>query len=421
MIKLLKEFKFRNIIYNFTKNIKKYFNNKKNTFYFGIDPTNTSLHIGHLLGISIINRLNKLGYKNIIIILGGATTLIGDIDHKSTYNNKKKIFYNIKLIKKQLLKLIDNNNLIILNNIKWFKKIKLLNFFIKIFSKISINSILKIKLIKNKLKNNNSIRYTEFIYHILQAYDYLYLYNKYKCVLQIGGADQWNNIITGVKLIKKIKKKKVYGLTFPLLLNKFGKKFSKSYDNKSNIWINKKKTSIYNLYQYFINLSDKEAINYFKQFSLLNIKKIKKYIYIHKKYNYKKFLQKYLLKLFICWIHGKKIYKEIYYVMNILFKKKNNLKYIKKNILLIKKYIKNINIKLKNLNGLTIYNLIKQNNNIFKSYNEYKKFINYNGLLLINGNKIKNNIININNLINNKYLILKKGKKEYYLLIINNK
>ncbi|WGH25460.1 MAG: tyrosine--tRNA ligase [Candidatus Shikimatogenerans bostrichidophilus] len=413
MKKLLKEFKFRNLIYNTTKNIHRFL--KTNYLYFGIDPNYNSLHIGHLLGISLINRLYKLGYKNIIIILGGATSLIGDINNKNKHN-KHKLLYNIKSIKNQLYKILKNKKILILNNIKWFKKIKLLKFLLKILKRISINSILKIKIIKKKLTNNKNIKFTEFIYHILQGFDFLYLNNKFKCTLQIGGADQWNNIITGIKLIKKIKNKKVNGFTFPLLLNSKGIKFSKSNKNIKNIWIDKNKTSIFKFYQYFINLSDKEAINYFKQFSYLNIKKIKKTILKHIKYKHKKYLQKYLVKLFICWIHSKKTYYEIIYVMKILFLKKNKIKYIIKNINLIKKYIKNINIKIDTKNPLTIYNIIAKNKIIFKSNTEYKKFITNNGVLLINGKQISNNIINLNNLIYNKYLLFQKGKKKFFLL-----
>ncbi|WGH25092.1 MAG: tyrosine--tRNA ligase [Candidatus Shikimatogenerans bostrichidophilus] len=418
MKNLLKKFKFRNLIYNTTKNIHLF--KKKNYFYFGIDPNYSSLHIGHLLGISLINRLYKLGYKNLIIILGGATSLIGDIKNKNK-KNKHKILKNIKLIKNQLYKIIKNKQILILNNIKWLKKIKLLKFLLKILKKISINSILKIKIIKKKLNNNKNIKFTEFIYHILQGYDYLYLNNKFKCSLQIGGADQWNNIITGIKLIKKIKNKKVHGFTFPLLLNSKGIKFSKSNKNIKNIWIDKNKTSIYKLYQYLINLSDKEAINYFKQFSYLNIKKIKKTILIHNKFKHKKYLQKYLVKYFISWIHNKKTYYEIISVMNILFKKKIKIKYIIKNIKLIKKYIKNINININPNKTFTIYNIIAKNKIIFKSNTEYKNFIKNNGILLINCQQIYNHIINLNNLIYNKYLLFQKGKKKFFLLNLKYK
>ncbi|MDH3004508.1 MAG: tyrosine--tRNA ligase [Candidatus Shikimatogenerans sp. JK-2022] len=410
-IKILKNLKYRNLIYNYTKNIDNFFKNKKNTFYFGIDPTDDTLHIGHLLGISLINRLYKLGYKNIIILFGGATTLI-----KKNYN-KIKINKNIKKIKKKLIKIIYNKNIKFINNIKWYKKINILNFIKKIFNIISINSLLKIKIIKSLLKKNININFSFFIYHLLQGYDYLYLYKNYKCILQIGGSDQWYNIITGIKLIYKLYKKKVYGLTYPLLLNNKGIKFSKTNKNINNIWINKNKTSIYDFYQYFINLSDNESIKYLKFFVLINKKKIKKIIKLHKLYKKKKIIQNYLLKFFIYWIYNKKVYKEIIKVMYILFKKNNYIN-IKKNILLIKKYIINISLLINKNENFTIYKLIKLNKIIFNSFNEYKKFIKNKGKIFINCKNLKDDKINVNNLIFNKYLIFKKGKKQFFLLKI---
>ncbi|MDH3004317.1 MAG: tyrosine--tRNA ligase [Candidatus Shikimatogenerans sp. JK-2022] len=411
MENIFKKLLYRNLIYNYTNNINNFFLNKKNVFYIGIDPTYNTLHIGHLLSISIINRLYKLGYKKNIIIIGGATTLI------NKKYKKKEIYNNINKIKTQLINLIYNKKVKIINNLKFYKKKKILIFIRNIFNNFSVNSLLKIKKNKKKLKNNLEINFNSFIYHILQSYDYYYLNKKYKCNLQIGGSDQWYNIISGIKLIKKKIKKKVYGFTFPLLLNNKGIKFSKSNKNINNIWINKKKTSIYDFYQYFINLSDKEAINYLKLFTFLNIKNIKKLIIIHKKNIKKKYIQKYLLKFFINWVYNKKIYKNIKKVMDILFKKNNN-KLIYNNILLIKKYIKNIKIKINKNVKLNMFILINLNKDIFNSYNEYKKYINNNGKLLINGKKIINNFINTNNLILNKFIIIKKGKKNFFLLKI---
>ncbi|MDH3004557.1 MAG: tyrosine--tRNA ligase [Candidatus Shikimatogenerans sp. JK-2022] len=417
MKKILKKFKYRKLLENYTNNINLFLNDKQNFFYIGFDPTYYTLHIGHLLAISLINRLYKLGYKNNIIIIGGATTFI------SNKLNYKKIKYNINQLKRQIYKLIINKKTIIINNFKWFKKKKFLNFIKNIFSKISINSFLKTKLIKNKISQNKQIDFTAFIYHLLQAYDYLYLNKKFKCSLQIGGSDQWYNILSGIKLIYKIRNISVSGLTYPLLLNKKGLKFSKSKKYINNIWLNTKKTSSYEFYQFFINLSDQEAIKYLKLFTFLNIKKIKQLILKHLKNKKSKIIHKYLIKFFFLWIYNKNTYKEIIKVMYILYKKKK-YKYLKKNILLLKKTLKNIkvNINFNIYNKFTIYNLINFNKNIFKSYNEYNKFKNNNGILLINNKIIKNDIlfINKNDLILNKYIIIKKGKKNFYLLNFNN-
>ncbi|WGH25087.1 MAG: tyrosine--tRNA ligase [Candidatus Shikimatogenerans bostrichidophilus] len=409
---LLKEFKFRKLFNNYTKNIIFFFKKKKNTFYFGIDPTFHTLHLGHLLGLSIINKLYYLGYKNVIIVLGVGTTLI------NRNYNIKVINKNIKYLKKILKKLIYNKNIKIINNYKWLKKINLLKFITNILNKFSIYPILKNQLIKTKIKNNIPLKLTDIIYHLLQGYDYFYLNKKFKCLLQIGGADQWYNIITGIKIIKLNNKyNTVHGFTYPLLLNNKGEKFSKSNKKVNNIWINPKLTSIYNFSQYFINLSDEIAIKYFKYFSNLNILKIKFIIKNHLKNKKSKLIQYNLLKFFIIWIYGKKIYKEIIKVLDCLFYSKTK---IKNNIYLIKKYIPNIYIKFtfnKN-NKINFYDIIKYNKVIFKSYSEYKRYINNSGILLINGTPIKNNIIEKNKIINNKYIFIQKGKKKYFLLII---
>ncbi|MDH3004857.1 MAG: tyrosine--tRNA ligase [Candidatus Shikimatogenerans sp. JK-2022] len=421
MINIFKKLKYQKLIKNKTKKLDFFLKQKKKKpIYFGIEPTSDSLHIGHLLGISLLIKFYKLGYP-IIIILGGGSILINNLKFKLYKKKKKKILkkikFNIKCLKKQIKLLFKKKKILILNNYKWLKKINLLKFFNNFLFFFSINKILKIKFFKKKIKKKKNIKFTDFFYHIIQGFDFFYLNKKYKCNFQIGGSDQWFNILTGIFFIKKFsKKKKVFGLTYPLLLNNNGIKFSKS--NKENIWLNKKKTSIFDFYQFIINLSDNMSINYFLNFSNFNKKKIKKIIIYHKKNKKKKIIQKFLLKFFIQWIYGKKIYKEIKKIMYILFKK-NKIKYIKNYFFLIKKYLKNILINKNKKKKITIFDLIKQNKKIFSSNNDYRKFIKNNGIFLINCKKNKNNILtNFNNLIFNKYLIIQKGKKFFFLLKI---
>ncbi|WGH26185.1 MAG: tyrosine--tRNA ligase [Candidatus Shikimatogenerans bostrichidophilus] len=422
MKNIIKELKWRNLIYNKSKNLEKFLLKKKKTIYIGFDPTFKSLHIGHLLPISIILLFYKYNY-NIIIIIGEYTAKIGDISDKDKikYISKENIKIYKKKILKQLLFFFKKKKIKIINNKKWIKKIKLFYFLNKILNKITINYLINKKFIKKKIKNKKNIYISEFIYQIIQSYDFYYL-NKYnKCYIQIGGSDQWGNITTGIKIIKKINKKKVYGLTFPLLLNKKGNKFSKSNNINKNIWLNKNNTSVYNFYQYFINLSDKESIIYIKYFFLKDKKKIDNLIKKHNKNPKFKILQKKISKYITIWIHNKKEYKNIKIISKILFKKKFNF-LNKKNIKIIKNNISYLKLNIKNkYNYKYIYiNKIIKNNFIFKSNTEYKKFLNNNGILLINGKKIKNNIIsNFKNLILNKYLIIQKGKKKFFLVKIN--
>ncbi|WGH25552.1 MAG: tyrosine--tRNA ligase [Candidatus Shikimatogenerans bostrichidophilus] len=412
MLKKLKYLFKKKIIYNYTKNISFLFKKKSYVIYYGIDPTYYTLHLGHLVGLSILlNLYNK--YNKIIIVIGGGTALI-KLSKKS--KKKKIINKNIKYLKKQILFLFRKKKISILNNYSWLKNKKILNFFNNILSIFSINSFLKIKLFKKKIKKKKNIPFNELLYLFIQGFDYFYLYKKYNCNLQIGGSDQWYNILTGIKLIKKKFNKKTYGFTHPLLLNLNGIKFSKS-NNLNNIWLNKNKTSIYNFYQFLINLPDNININYLKLLTNFNIKNYNKIIYLNYKFPKKKIINKILIKYLISWVHGKKKYKQIKKVMYILFKKKK-LNYIKNNILLIKKFLNKIYFKKKNKKKITIFDLIKKKK-IFFSNSDYKKFIYNKGIFLINGIYIKNNTItNFKNLINNKYLIIKKGKKDFYILII---
>ncbi|WGH26535.1 MAG: tyrosine--tRNA ligase [Candidatus Shikimatogenerans bostrichidophilus] len=416
MNNLIKELENRNLIINKTKNLNKILKEKRINLYIGFDPSFISLHIGHLIPLFIIkiisNYFKKIKKKNkIFILIGNYTVKIGDIKNNNIKKKKKKnkeIFKNKKYIINQIKKILNNSNIKIINNKKWLKKIKLINFLNKICNKISINLMLKKKIINDKLKNKECIYLSEFIYQILQAYDFFYLNKKKKIILQIGGSDQWTNITTGIKLIKK---KKIYGFTFPLLLDKEGKKFSKSSIINKNIWLSKKYTSIFNFYQYFINLSDNDSLIYIKYF--FNFKKKKK--------NKNKYFQKIIAKKLTCWIHGKKNYYNILFITKLLFKKKK-IKKIKKNFFLIKKYIKNINFYIKKKKNIYIYDLIKIKK-IFKSNNEYKKYIKNKGIFLVNNKNIYNNLItNFKNLIKNKYLLIQKGKKKFFILkIIKNK
>ncbi|WOX79203.1 tyrosine--tRNA ligase [Candidatus Shikimatogenerans bostrichidophilus] len=416
VINFFNDLKWRKLIFNKTNNITKYFNNHNIILYIGFDPTYDSLHIGHLLPISIIYRYYKI-YKINFILIGEFTTKI--IFNKNKF---KFIKNNIKKIKKQILKLLNIKNIKFINNNYWLKKLSLYKFLNNICKYISLNFMLKKKIIYNKLNNNNSIKVTKFLYQLLQGYDYYYLYKKYKCNLQIGGSDQWSNILTGIKIIKKKYNKKVHGFTFPLLLNNNNIKFSKSNKNNFNIWLNKKYTSVYYFYQYFINLSDNNSIIYIKYFSFLNKINIKTLINEHIKNPEKKILQKQIAKELTKWVHNKKHCKNTIILSNILFKKSFNIKLINKYINIIKYYIKTYYYYFNKINNILIFKFIKKKI-FFNSNSEYKKFIKNNGIFLINGIKINNNLItDFNNLIKNKYLIIQKGKKKHFLIkFIKNK
>ncbi len=403
--KLIKQISNKKLL---IKNIKK----KKLNIYCGFDPTYKSLHIGHLLLLITLKRFIKYNF-NIFILIGSTTAIIGDPSF--TKNKRKKLSKNkIKIFKKQIITQIKNivnkkNKIIILNNKKWLNNIKLIYFLKKIGKHFILNQILNKKFIKEKIKNKkHGITYSEITYNLLQSYDYLFLYKKFNINLQIGGSDQWGNITSGINLINKKYKKEVLGLTIPLMTKKNGKKFSKSTNN--NIWLNSFLTTPYEFYQYWLNTKDTHLLLLYKQFTNFSLKKIKN---IFKKYNIKKLktkLSKYITKL----VHGKKETNKSIFATKIFFNKK--IKNIKKKHLEILNKINLPKITIKFNNNINIKNLL-----ILLKISKYKSYIHnliLNKSIYVNKKIIINTnyTFNIKDKLYNKYTILSKGKKKFFLI-----
>ncbi|WMC19052.1 MAG: tyrosine--tRNA ligase [Enterobacteriaceae bacterium PSpicST1] len=293
------------------KRITKLLLKKKISLYCGFDPTSDSLHIGHLIPLLSLKRFQLYGHKPIILI-GGATSLIGDPSFKINereLNKKKNINIWSKKIKEQIKKFLDFNcflnNAIIINNYNWFKNINILDFLRNIGKFFSVNKMIKKEFFKQRLKyENKNISYTEFSYNILQSFDFLKLYKKYKVYLQIGGSDQWGNIITGIDLIKRIYKKNVYGITLPLITQSNGIKFGKT--EKNTIWLSKKKTSPYKFYQFWINTNDNDVYKFLKFFTFISLKKINELEKKEKNINKRPKAQYILAREITRIVHGKK-------------------------------------------------------------------------------------------------------------------
>ncbi len=404
--KLIKQISNKSI---FLKNIK---NNKIINIYCGFDPTYKSLHIGHLLLIITLLRF-KIKKFNITIILGTITAQIGEYTSHIKYK-KNKIKQFTKIIKKQIKNIFQNYKkkykINFIDNKKWFKKTKLIDFLKKIGNYFNINEILNKEHIKSKINKNKNITFKNITYILLQSYDYYWLYKNKKTNLQIGGSDQWGNIISGINLIKKKYNKNAFGFTLPLITDNLGNKLSKSSKNKQNIiWLNKKLTSIYEFYQFWLNIKDNLTSLYLKQFTFLKTKKIK---ILCKKNNIninKQILAKYITSI----VHGKKNTQKAIFATKCYF---NNIKKItlKKFNLLNKinlpkitiNYKNNINIK-KILILLKISNSNNQSINLIKNKSIYLNQININNI---------NYLINNNDKLFNKYSIISKGKKNFYLI-----
>lgn len=416
---LIQEFLWRGLIHNttYSKKIK----NEKITLYTGLDPTSKSLHIGNLVAIIMLIHFQRSGNK-ILSVIGGGTGMIGDPSGKNSERiliKKESLQKNIKNIKKQLSFFLDFNYNEILNNYEWLKKTLFIDFAKDIGKYFPINYMLSKDSIKKRISKKNSISFTEFTYQLLQAYDFLYLYKKKNCSLQIGGSDQWGNITSGIELIRKKLGIKVNGLTFPLITKLDGSKFGKT-EKGDNIWIDPNLTSPYEFYQFWINISDDQAKKYIKIYTFLKKEEIKEIIFFHEKNPNLKLIQKKIASEITIFVHGKKIFEKIKFISNILFKNekiltnisKNDIKYIYENIPHKNLFI-DINFKI------PILDLLVNKSNFIKSKKEAIRHLKCNSIL-INKKIIKENFfLKKKDLISESYVLLQKGKKNFFMIKFN--
>lgn len=255
--------------------VEEILNNKSVTFYIGFDATADSLHVGHFLQLIIISRLLKAGHKP-IILLGGGTTMVGDPTGKTDMRrvmSKEEIDYNVECFKTQISKIVDITNVTFINNADWLLKLNYIEFLRDIGSHFTVNRMLSAECFKSRYERGLS--FIEFNYMIMQSYDYLELYKNNNCIMQLGGNDQWANILSGVDLIRRKENKEVYGLTFNLLTTKEGKKMGKT--ESGAIWLDEKKTSPYEFFQYWRNVNDEDVINLMKMLTFIPLEEIYEY------------------------------------------------------------------------------------------------------------------------------------------------
>ena len=308
---IIEELRWRNALKDFTTGADTELINGNITCYNGFDPTAKSLHIGNLIPILGLQRLQKYGHSPIVII-GGGTGMIGDPSGRSDERkllSLEKIEENLQGIKSQLEKFLDfdskKNPAKIINNAEWLKKINLIDFLRDTGKFFNINNMMSKDSVKNRLSRDEGISFTEFSYQLLQAYDFLYLFEEYNCTFQMGGSDQWGNIVAGVDLIRKVNSKnKAHGITYPLLTTSSGEKFGKSVDGA--VTLDSEVTIPYKLFQYFFNSSDEEVLDYIKLFTDINQKDFEELTSVTIKEPFKREAQIYLAKEITFLVHGKK-------------------------------------------------------------------------------------------------------------------
>ena len=398
--------------------------------YIGFDPTADSLHIGSLVQILILMHFQKFGHKPIVLI-GGATGMIGDPSGKSSERNllsKTDLDKNIEGIKTQLSKFLnfdskEKNAAVICNNNDWFNNVKLIDFIRDIGKHLTVNYMVAKDSVKKRLSKDSKegMSFTEFTYQIIQAYDFYYLFKNQNCILQMGGSDQWGNITSGTELIRKKTGKKVFALTCPLITKTDGTKFGKT--EAGNVWLDKNRTSPYKFYQYWLNISDEDAIKYVKIFTFYSEDEIKNFINEHNKNPHLRSLQKIIASDLTKLVHSDDDLEKAIIASNILFGKStsNDLSSLDENTFLdVFSGVPQKTISLKYLNTNPFVQEFLYKVGFLSSKSEINRAIKENSLS-INKDKIKDmDRISKSNLICDKYILAQRGKKNYFLIVIKH-
>ena len=426
---LIEELNFRGLIASTSGNYVELLS-KPTTFYVGTDPTADSLHLGHLLAFTTAKLLQKYGHKP-IVLLGGATAFIGDPSFKSEERkllSAETVAHNIEGIRAQVSKLLDfnsktDNAAIMVNNYDWMKNMSFIDFAREVGKCITVNYMMAKDSVKKRLEREGSgMSFTEFTYQLIQGNDFVELYRKYGCKLQIGGSDQYGNGTTGIELIHKmLKKDDACVITWPLVTKADGTKFGKT--EKGNIWLDAKKTTPYEFYQFWLNQSDADSERFIKLFTMIEVDEIKNLIEQHKEAPEKRLLQNTLAKYMTCMVHSEEEYNKAVEASNILFGKatKDSLSSLDEvTLLAVMKDVNKVDISKETLeSGITVVDIVAMHDKV-SSKSEARKLIKANGFS-INKEKVADEkaVINASNLINGKYLLLQKGKKEYCLAVVS--
>ena len=396
--------------------------------YVGIDPTADSLHIGHMVSIMILKHFQNCGHKPFALV-GGATGMIGDPSMKSQERNlldEQTLNHNVACIKAQLSKFLDfesdaDNRAELVNNYDWMKGYSFLDFTRDIGKHITVNYMMSKDSVKKRLSSESreGMSFTEFTYQLLQGYDFLWLYENKGCTLQMGGADQWGNITTGSELIRRILGKEAYALTCPLITKADGGKFGKT--EKGNIWLDPERTSPYQFYQFWLNVSDTDADKYIRIFTMLGKEEIDSAIAAHQQAPHERSLQKLLAKEVTTMVHGAQEYEKAVSASQMLFGNATSeaLKSLdEKTFLAVFDGVPTFEVEDSKF-PMGIIDLLAAESKVFPSKGECRKMIQAAGVS-INKEKVTdaNAMIGSESYINGKYILAQKGKKNYFIIKI---
>jgi len=427
MADFFEEMKWRGMIHDIMPGAEEQLNKEMTTAYIGFDPTADSLHIGSLVQIMILVHLQNAGHKPLALV-GGATGMVGDPSGKSAERNllsKEELDHNLQGVRSQLEKFLDfdcgDHSAEMVNNYDWFKDFTFLDFIRDVGKHITVNYMMAKDSVKTRLETGLS--FTEFSYQLVQGYDFYYLYKHKNCKLQLGGSDQWGNIVTGTELIRRMDNGEAYAITTPLIKKADGSKFGKT--ESGNVWLDKNRTSPYKFYQYWINSSDEDAKNYIRIFTLKTRKEIESLEKEHAEAPHLRILQKALAEDITTRAHSKVELEKAVHASQILFGKQatdeiNNID--EQTLLSVFEGVPRIKIAKNDLdkteNPIDLVSELTKGE-IFASKGEARRMIQGGGVS-INKTKIqKIDEIPEYRLLQGKYLLVQKGKKNYYLVEVN--
>lgn len=425
----IEELKWRGMIADMMPGTEEQLQKELTSAYVGIDPTADSLHIGHLVGVMMLRHFQRAGHRPIALI-GGATGMIGDPSMKSAERNlldEETLRHNQECIKQQLAKFLDfdsdaPNAAKLVNNYDWMKDYSFLNFIRDIGKHITVNYMMAKDSVKKRLSRDSSVgmSFTEFSYQLLQGYDFLYLYKHEGCRLQMGGSDQWGNITTGTELIRRKTGGEAFALTCPLITKADGGKFGKT--ESGNVWLDRRYTSPYKFYQFWLNVSDADAAKYIKIFTALDQEEINALIAEQESAPHLRPLQKRLAKEVTVMVHSEADYEAAVEASNILFGNATHealLKLDEDTLLAVFEGVPHFEVSREELSaGIKAVDLCTEKAAIFASKGEMRKLVQSGGVS-VNKEKLAaaDAVIDSSALLDGKYLLVQRGKKNYYLLI----
>ena len=425
----VEELKWRGMLHDLMPGVEEHLQSGMQSAYVGIDPTADSLHIGHLVGVMMLRHFQLAGHRPIALI-GGATGMIGDPSGRSTERNlldEKTLRFNQEAIREQLSRFLDfdsqtENAALLVNNYDWMKDFSFLDFIRDVGKHLTVNYMMAKDSVKKRLSADakEGMSFTEFTYQLVQGYDFLHLYRVHRCTLQMGGSDQWGNITTGAELIRRIDSGKGYAMTCPLITKADGTKFGKTAEG--NIWLDSHRTSPYKFYQYWLNTSDEDAEKYIKIFTFLTQSEIKVLAEEHAKAPHLRSLQKRLASELTTMVHSEEDLKRVEQASNILFGKStsDDLKGLDSDTFLeVFEGVPQAEISVSELeNGLDMVGALAAKTGFLNSNGEARRELKQHSIS-VNKEKVKEDyLITKSDLINDQYVLLQRGKKNYYILVI---